>query len=117
MCSSNDKSNRKEVAMFSKYWNEETKAMTDEERNMILSDWECEDYPMGYSIFSVMASDYSCDNSLPTIISVVQKIDDLGFFDSDIDAGRQAMEDGHKCKPLYMNINNRLVMTGYRVVD
>jgi hypothetical protein len=27
------------------------------------------------------------------------------------------MEDGYKCKPLYMNINGRLVMTGYRVVD
>jgi hypothetical protein len=114
---STHKSNRKEVAMFSKYWNEETKAMTDEERNTILSDWECEDYPMGYCVFSVMASDYSCDDSLPMIISVVQRIDDLGFFDSDIDAGRQAMEDGYKCKPLYMNINGRLVTTGYRVVD
>ena len=103
--------------MFSNYWNEETKAMTDEERNIVLSDWEYENYPMGYSIFSVMASDYSCDDSLPMIISVVQKIDDLGFFDSDIDAGRQAMEDGHKCKPLYMNINGRLVMTRYRVVE
>lgn len=37
MCSSNDKSNRKEVAMFSKYWNEETKTLTDEERNTVLS--------------------------------------------------------------------------------
>ena len=45
---SNAKSNRKEVEMFSKYWNEETKALTDEERNIVLSDWECEDYPMGY---------------------------------------------------------------------
>ena len=57
---SNAKSNRKEVEMFSKYWNEETKALTDEERNIVLSDWECEDYPMGYCVFSVMASDYSC---------------------------------------------------------
>lgn len=103
--------------MFSKYWNEETKAMTDEERNAVLSDWECEDYPMGYAIFSVMASDYSCDDSLPMMVSVVQKIDDLGFFDSDIDAGKQAMEDGCKCEPLYMNINGRLVMTAYRVIE
>ena len=103
--------------MFSKYWNEETKAMTDEERNAILSDWEWEDYPMGYAIFSVRASDYSCDNSLPPTISVVQKIDDLGFFDSDIDAGRQAMEDSYKCEPLYMNIGGKFVMTAYRVIE
>ena len=103
--------------MFSKYWNEETKAMADEERNAVLSDWEWEDYPMGYAIFSVMSSDYSCDNSLPPTISVVQRIDDLGFFDSDINAGRQAMEDGYKCEPLYMNINGRLVMTAYRVIE
>ena len=46
--------------------------MTDEERNAVLLDWEWEDYPMGYAIFSVLVflnSKYIVSRSLYVVNS------------------------------------------------